>query len=118
LGEHVPRKGKCEGGSLKGAPKKGCSAKNCKWCKAADGPFTTYDTIECRRFTKDGSPKDKPTKPFDPVKKTWKTTGSGDSSQMAFLPAKLSKLKKKLKRSKKHVKKCARDSSDSDSDSD
>jgi hypothetical protein len=117
-GEHVPRKGKREGGPLKGTPKKGRSAKFCKWCKAADGPFTTHDTIECRRFAKDGSPKDKPSKPFDPAKKTWKKTGSGDSSQMAYLTEKLTKLEKRLKKSKKHGKKRARDSSDSDSDSD
>ena len=65
-----------------------------------------------------GSSKDKPTKPFNPAKKTWKKTGSGDSSQMAYLTEKLTKLEKKLKKSKKHGKKRARDSSDSDSDSD
>ena len=67
-GEHVPRKGKSEVGPLKGTPKKGHSAKFCKWCKwckGADGPFTTHDTIKCRRFGKDGSPKEKPTKPFE-----------------------------------------------------
>jgi hypothetical protein len=58
-----------EGGPGKGGPKKGRSAKWCKWCKAADGPFTTHDTSECRRFSKDGSAKDKPTKPFDTAKK-------------------------------------------------
>ena len=47
-GEHVPRKGKREGGPLKGAPKKGRSAKYCKWCNTADGPFTNHDTFECR----------------------------------------------------------------------
>jgi hypothetical protein len=118
----VPRKGKREGGSIKGAPtKKGRSAKYCKWCKwckGADGPFTTPDIIKGRRFGKDGSLKDKPTKPFDPAKKTWKKTGSGDSSQMAYLTEKLTKLEKKLKKSKEHGRKRARDSSDSDSDSD
>jgi len=83
--EHVPRKHARVGGSGKGAPKNGRSAKYCKWCKAADGPYTTLDIIECCRFSKDGSPKDKPTKPFDPAMKTWKKTGSGDSSQMAYL---------------------------------
>jgi hypothetical protein len=86
--------------------------------QAADRPFTTHDTIECRRFSKDGSLKDKPTKPFDPAKKTWKKTCNGDSGQMAYLTEKLTKLEKKLKKSKKHGKKRARDSSDSDSDSD
>ena len=55
----VPKKRAHGGGSNKGAPKKGCSAKYCKWCKVADGPFTTHYTIECCRFSKDGSPKDK-----------------------------------------------------------
>ena len=61
---------------------------------------------------------DKPVKPFDSAKKPWKKTGSGDSSHMAFLTEKVAKLKKKLKKTKKHGKKRARDSLDSDSDSD
>jgi hypothetical protein len=36
--QHVPRKGKrAGGGTEKGNPKKGRSAKYCKWCKAVDG---------------------------------------------------------------------------------
>ncbi len=77
-----------------------------------------YDTIECCRFEKDGKPKDKPAKPFDSAKTPWKKTGSRDSSQMAYLTEKVAKLKKKLKKTNKHVKKHARDSLDSDSDSD
>ena len=73
----------------------------------------THDTSKCCRFSKDGSPKDKPIKPFNTAKKPWKKTGSGDSSEMTYL-----KLKKKLKKSKKHGKKRARDLSDSDSYSD
>jgi hypothetical protein len=110
------------GGPNKGAPKKGRTVKYCKWCKAVDGPFTTHDTDECRRFNKDGSQKDRPTKPFDSAKKpAWKKPGGGDSSQMAYLTeemTKMAKLVKKLKKSKKHGKKHARDSSDSDSYSD
>jgi hypothetical protein len=116
--EHVPKKCAHEGDSDRGAPKKGCSAKYCKWCYTANGPFTNHDTFECRRFTKDGSPMDKPTRPFDPAKKTWKKTGSKDSSQMAYLTEEMTKLKKKLKKSKNHIKKCARDSLDNDSDVD
>ncbi len=116
--ERVPKKCAHGGGSNRGAPKKGCSAKYCKWCKTANGPYTTHNTIECRRFEKDGTPKDKPVKPFDSAKKPWKKTGSGDSSQMAYLIEKVDKLKKKLKKTKKHGKKRARDLSDSDSDSD
>jgi hypothetical protein len=66
--ERVPKKHAHWGGSDKGAPKKGCSAKYCKWCKAADGPYITHDTIKCCRFEKDGKPKDKPAKPFDSAK--------------------------------------------------
>jgi hypothetical protein len=118
-GGHVPRNGKCEhgGGPEKGNPKKGRTDKFRKCCKAVDGPFTTHDTLECRRFSKDSSPKDKPTKPFDSAKKTWKKPGSGDPAQIAYLTEEITKLKKRLKKSKKH-KKGASDSSDSDSDSD
>jgi hypothetical protein len=119
-GEHVPRKGKRAhgGGPGKGTPKKGHTDMFCKWCKAVDGPFTTHNTTECRRFNKDGSQKDRPTKPFDSAKKPWKKSGSGNSDQISHLTKEMEKLKKRLKKSKKHSKKCARDSSDSDSDSD
>jgi hypothetical protein len=114
--EHVPKKRAHEGDSDRGAPKKGRSAKYRKWCNTADGPFTNHNTFECCMFAKDGSPMDKPTKPFDPARKTWKETGSEDSCQMAYLTEEMTKLKKKLKKSKKHI--CARDSSDTDSDDD
>ena len=119
LAEHVPRKGKRVhgGGPEKGTPKKGRTDKFCKWCKAIDGPFMTHNTTECRRFNKDGSQKDRLTKPFDSTKKPWKKPGSGEPAQMAYLTeemSKMTKLVKKLKKSKKHSKKCARDSSDSD----
>ncbi len=120
--ERVPKKRAHGGGPDKGAPKKGSTAKYCKWCKAVDGPFMTHNTDECRRFNKDGSQKDRPTKPFDSAKTpAWKKPGGGDSSQIAYLTeemTKMTKLVKKLKKSKKHSKKRARDSSDSDSNSD
>ena len=121
--EQVPRKGKRThgGGPNGGTPKKGRTKKFCKWCKAVDGPFTTHNTTECRRFNKDVSQKDRPTKPFDSAKKLWKKPGSGEPAQMAYLTeemSKMTKLVKKLKKSKKHSKKRARDSSDSDSNSD
>jgi hypothetical protein len=117
------RKNTHGGGPDKGNPnKKGHTAKYCKWCKAMDGLFTTHNTDECRRFNKDGSQKDRPTKPFDSAKKpAWKKPSGGDSTQMANLTeemSKMSKFVKKYKKSKKHRKKHARDSSDSDSDSD
>jgi hypothetical protein len=118
VAERVPKKRAHGGGLDRGAPKKGRSAKYCKWCKSANGPYTTRDSIKCCRFEKDGMPKDKPVKPFNSAKKPWKKMGSGDSSQIAYLTEKVAKLKKKLEKTKKHGKKCACDSSDSDSDSD
>jgi hypothetical protein len=54
--EHVPRKGKRAhgGGPDTGNPKKVRTVKYCKWCKAVDGPFTTHNTDECRRFKPEG----------------------------------------------------------------
>jgi hypothetical protein len=54
MAERVPKKRVHGGGSDKGAPKKGHSAKYCKWCKVADGPYTTHNTIECRRWQAKG----------------------------------------------------------------
>ena len=79
-GEHVPRKGKRSGGGTnKGTTKKGRTAKYCKWCKAVDGPFTSHNTDEWRRFNKDGSQKVfvSQIKSFDSAKKPWKKPGSG-----------------------------------------
>jgi hypothetical protein len=118
MAERVPKKRALGGGSDRGSPKKGHSAKYCKWCKNVNGPYTTHNTIKCRRFKKDSMPKDKPVKPFDSPKKPWKKTGSGDSSQMAYLTEKVAKLEKKLKKTKKHGKKHARDLLDSDSNND
>ena len=56
---------------------------------------------------------DKPTEYFDSARKTCKKTGSGDSSQIAYLTENLTKLNKP----KKHSKTC-RYLSDSDLDSD
>ncbi len=102
-GEHVPRKGKRAhgGGPEKGTSKKGRTDKFCKWCKAVDRPFTTHNTTECRRFNKDGSQKDRPTKPFDSAKKPWKKPGSGNSDQISHLTEEMEKLKKRLKKSNK-----------------
>ncbi len=114
--EHVPKKRAREGDSDRGAPKKGRTDEFCKHCKAVVGPFTTHNTTECRRFNKDGSRKDRPTKPFDSAMKTpGKKPSGGDPAQMAYLTEEITKLQKRLKKSKKH-KKRARESSDSDSD--
>ncbi len=96
----VPKKHGKGGGSGEPAPQKARFAKYCKWCKATGGAFQTHDTIECRRFDKDGKEVGKSSKPFDSAKKPWKKGGS-DSGQMAYLTEKFKKLKKKLKKSKK-----------------
>ncbi len=101
-GENVPRKGKRAhgGGPEKGNPKKGRTDKFCKWCKAVDGPFMTHNADKCRRFNKDGSQKDRPTKPFDSAKKsTWKKPSGGEPAQMPYLTGKITKLKKRLNKS-------------------
>ena len=102
-GEQVPRKGKQShgGGHKKGTPKKGCTNKFCKWCKAVDNLFMTHNTMECRRFNNDGSQKDRLTKPFDSARKPWNKPGSGDPDQITYLAEEMAKLKKKLKKSKK-----------------
>jgi len=73
-----------------------------------DRPFTTYDTRVCRRVSNESSTMDKPTEYFDSARKTCNKTGSGDSSQIAYLTENLTKLNVKR----------ARYSSDSDLDSD
>ncbi len=74
--ERMPKKRMQNRSSGKGAPKKGCSVRYCKLSNTTDGLFKTHDTIKCRRFVKDSSPKDKPAKPFDAAKKPWNKTGS------------------------------------------
>ncbi len=66
-------------------------------------PFKTYDTRVCRRVSSESSTMDKPTEYFDSARKTGKKTGSGDSSQIAYLTENLTKLNK----SKKHSKMCS-----------
>jgi hypothetical protein len=79
-GASVPHKKGKGVGSGGAAPKKACTAKYCKWCKAVDGPHQTHNTSDCRRFDKDSKEVGKPHKPFDPAKKPWKK-GGGDSGQ-------------------------------------
>ena len=70
-GLSVPRK-RGNGGGLGGpAPKKARTAKYCKWCQAAGGPFKTHDTSKCCKFSKDSKETGKSYKPFDPAKKPW-----------------------------------------------
>jgi len=116
-GEQVPRKGKQThgGGPEKGTPKKGRTDKFCKCCKSVGKPFMTDNTTECRRFNKDGSQKDRLTKPFDSAKKPWNKPGSGDPDQITYLTEEIAQLKEKLQKSKRHSNKRARESSDNDS---
>ncbi len=60
------------------------------------GPIPPMIPLSVEWFKKDGTPKDKPVKPFDSARKLWKKMGRGDSSQMAYLAEKVAKLKKKL----------------------
>ena len=108
-GEQVPRKGKRThgGGPEKGTPKKGRTDKFCKCCKAVVKPFMTHNTMECRRFNKDGSQKDRLTKPFDSAKKPWNKPGSGDPDKITYLMEEIAKLKKRLEKSKRHSKTCS-----------
>jgi hypothetical protein len=117
-GASVPCKKWKGGGSGGPSPKRACTTKYCKWCKAVDGPYQTHNTSDCCRFDKDGKEVGKPHKPFDPAKRPWKK-GDGDSGQMAYLTEKLEKLEKKLKKSKskKSSKEHARDLSSNSSDS-
>ena len=55
------------------------------FCKAVGKPFIIHNTTECRRFNKDGSQKDRLTKPFDSAKKPWNKPGSGDPDQISHL---------------------------------
>jgi hypothetical protein len=59
----VPCKKGNGGGSGGPAPKKATTAKYCRWCQAAGGPFKTHDTRDCRRFDKNGKETGKPHKP-------------------------------------------------------
>jgi hypothetical protein len=49
------------------------------------------------KVNKDGSQKDRLTKPFDSTKKPWKKPGSGNSDQISHLTEEIAKLKKRLK---------------------
>jgi hypothetical protein len=49
-------KRKASGGLTGQVPKKGCIEKFCQWCKAHGGPFTTHNTLDCRRYDSNGKP--------------------------------------------------------------
>jgi hypothetical protein len=94
-------------------PKKGHSEKSCQFCKAHGGPFTTHNTLDCRRYDSNGKPLEaaagKPSESKKPYKK------SGGNKDMAFMQSIFKaymESQKKAGKSKK-CKKCDYDSSDS-----
>ncbi len=106
-------KRKASGGSTGRVPKKGCTEKFCQQCKAHGGPFTTHNTLDCRRYDSNCKPlKAAAGKPSE-FKKPYKKSGGNKS--MAFMQPMFKayvKSQKKAGKSKKH-KKHDYDSSDS-----
>ncbi len=73
-----PKKRANAGGADKGAPQKGRTAKYCKWCKAANGSFTTHDTAECCRFEKDAAPRTGWLSPSNPLRSPGRRRAAGN----------------------------------------
>ena len=57
----------------------------------------THNTTECCRFNKDGSQKDRLTKPFDSAKKSWNKPGIGDPDQITYPTEEIAKLKRSVR---------------------
>ncbi len=76
-------KRKASGGPTGRVPKKGCTEKFCQRCKAHGRPFTTHNTLDCRRYDSNGKPlkpaAGKPSESKMPYKK------SGGNKSMAFM---------------------------------
>ena len=76
-------KRKASGGPTGRVPKKGRSEKFCQRCKAHGGPFTTHNTLDCRRYDSNGKPLEaaaaKPAESKKPYKKF------GGDKNMAFM---------------------------------
>jgi hypothetical protein len=76
-------KHKASGGPTGRVPKKGCSEKFCQCCKAHGSPFTTDNTLDCRRYDSNGKPlkaaAGKPSESKKPYKKF------GGNKGMAFM---------------------------------
>ncbi len=76
-------KSKASGGPTGRVPKKGHTEKFCQQCKAHGGPFTTHNTLDCRRYDSNGKPlkaaAGKPSESKKPYKK------SGGNKGMAFM---------------------------------
>jgi hypothetical protein len=110
-------KRKASGGPTGRVPKKGRSEKFCQRCKAHGGPFTTHNTLDCRRYDSNGKPLEaaaaKPAKSKKPYKKF------GGDKNMAFMQSMFeayAKSQKKAGKSKKRKKRNYDSSDSSDSE--
>jgi hypothetical protein len=106
-------KHKASGGPTGQVPKKGRIEKFCQCCKAHGSPFTTHNTLDCRRHDSNGKPLEaaagKPSESKKPYNK------SGGNKGLAFMQSMFEayvKSQKKAGKSKK-CKKRDYDSSDS-----
>ncbi len=88
----TPKRGAHKRSSGKGGPKKDRAVRKLQGSNRPHKPFTTYNTRVCFRVSNESSTMDKPTEYFDSTRKACKKTGSGDSSQMAYLTENLTKL--------------------------
>ncbi len=93
--------------------KKGQTEKFCQQCKAHGGPFTTHNTLDCRRYESNGKPLEaaagKPSESKKPYKKS-----RGDKS-MAFMQSMFEAYVKSQKKAGKSKKRKKRDYDSSDS---
>jgi hypothetical protein len=110
-------KRKASGGPTGRVPKKGRSEKFCQRCKAHGGPFTTHNTLDCRRYDSNGKPLEaaaaKPAESKKPYKKF------GGDKNMAFMQSMFeayAKSQKKAGKSKKRKKRNYDSSDSSDSE--
>ncbi len=106
-------KRKASGGPTGQVSKKGCSEKFCQWCKAHGGPFTTHNTLDCRRYDSNGKPlkaaAGKPSESKKPYNK------SGGNKGMAFMQSMFEACVKSQKKAGKSKKRKKRDYDSSDS---
>jgi hypothetical protein len=68
-------KRKASGGPTGRVPKKGCSEKFHQQCKAHGGPFTTHNTLDCRRYDSNGKPLEAAASKPTESKKSYKKFG-------------------------------------------
>jgi hypothetical protein len=105
-------KRKASGGPTGRVPKKGHSEKFCQQCKAHGGPFTTHNTLNCRRYDSNGKPLEAAAGNPSESKKPYKK--SGGNKGMAFMQSMFKAYVKNINTGKsKKRKKHDYDSSDS-----